>query len=123
MSLDPSSVAPLDSGSLSATQRQDIQLFAQQESQKAAVKDSIHNLTSICFRKCISNPSSPSTTNVDASTTSSGWFGSSASSSSQGFESPNLDAKSEEPCLRNCVNRFLDVSGLTLKSLEKERLR
>lgn len=52
----------------------------------------IHDLTNMCFKKCI-------TSKISAG---------------------KLD-KYEEPCMENCVNRFLDTSGMVLKHMETMR--
>jgi import inner membrane translocase subunit TIM8 len=53
----------------------------------------VHNLTDVCFRKCIP-----------------------AGAVKKGA----LD-KSEEPCMRQCVDRFLDANFVVLKELERLR--
>ncbi|KAF2786887.1 hypothetical protein K505DRAFT_258927, partial [Melanomma pulvis-pyrius CBS 109.77] len=53
----------------------------------------VHSLTDTCFRKCI-----PSGT----------------------VKTAKLD-KYEEPCVRQCVDRFLDANFLVLRELERMR--
>ena len=63
---------------------------------KCAVTDTwiaVHSLTDTCFRKCIPMGS---------------------------VKSAKLD-KYEEPCVRQCVDRFLDANFLVLRELEKMR--
>ena len=52
----------------------------------------IHSLTDICFRKCITSK----------------------------ISSGKLD-RYEEPCMQNCVDRFMDANYVVLKELEKMR--
>ena len=52
----------------------------------------IHALTDTCFRKCI-------TSKISAG---------------------KLD-RYEEPCMQNCVDRFMDMNNLVLKELDKMR--
>lgn len=49
----------------------------------------VHTYTDICFRKCVTST----------------------------IKSGKLD-RSEEPCLQNCVDRFMDANSLVLKQLE-----
>lgn len=56
------------------------------------VSIAIHSLTDMCFRKCITSK----------------------------ISSPKLD-KYEEPCMQNCVDRFMDANNLILKQLEAMR--
>ncbi|GAM86794.1 hypothetical protein ANO11243_048140 [Dothideomycetidae sp. 11243] len=93
MDFSSSSATDIDPSKLSPAERQDLQQFAVAESQKARLQSSIHNLTDVCFRKCITKVS-------------------------QGA----LD-KYEEPCMRNCVDRFLDANVTVLRHLESMRNR
>jgi mitochondrial import inner membrane translocase subunit TIM8 len=54
----------------------------------------IHALTDMCFKKCV-------TSKIGAGT---------------------LD-KYEEPCMQNCVDRFMDANGLILRQLESLRTK
>ncbi|KAF7845894.1 hypothetical protein BT93_L0148 [Corymbia citriodora subsp. variegata] len=93
---------------LSAQDRIQLNQFVQNESQKAQIQSSrsarsrtrahvlismplaIHSLTDMCFRKCI-------TSKISAG---------------------SLD-RYEEPCMRNCVDRFMDSQMLVVRNLEK----
>ncbi|KAF1953182.1 hypothetical protein CC80DRAFT_494803 [Byssothecium circinans] len=87
------SLAGLDLSKLSDRDKQELQQFIVNESQKARIQSSIHSLTDTCFRKCI-----------PAGTVKKGA----------------LD-KYEEPCMRQCVDRFLDANLVVLKELERLR--
>lgn len=52
----------------------------------------VHMLTDKCFKKCITSK----------------------------ITSGALD-RSEEPCMRNCVDRFMDASGAVIRHLEQMR--
>ncbi|KAJ9628529.1 Mitochondrial import inner membrane translocase subunit tim8 [Taxawa tesnikishii (nom. ined.)] len=82
----------VDLSKLSDREKQDLQQFVVNESQKARIQQSIHSLTDICFRKCITGKMS----------------------------SGKLD-RSEEPCMQNCVDRFMDANMTVLKHLEQMR--
>ncbi|KAF2184568.1 hypothetical protein K469DRAFT_579234 [Zopfia rhizophila CBS 207.26] len=81
-----------DLSKLSDRDKQELQQFVVNESQKARIQASIHSLTDTCFRKCITS----------------------------GIKSGKLD-KYEEPCMRNCVDRFLDANLVVLRELERLR--
>lgn len=59
----------------------------------ANVDAAIHSLTDVCFRKCIP---------------------------AGGVKKGALD-KYEEPCMRQCVDRFLDANLVVLRELERLR--
>ncbi|KAF2728948.1 hypothetical protein EJ04DRAFT_84046 [Polyplosphaeria fusca] len=94
-SASPSSLGNLDLSKLSDRDKQELQQFVMNESQKARIQASIHSLTDTCFRKC-----------VPAGTIKKG--------------AGALD-KYEEPCMRNCVDRFLDANFVVLRELERLR--
>jgi len=77
---------------LSDRDKQEIQVFLRNESQKSTIQQSIHALTDMCFRKCITSK----------------------------ISNGKLD-KYEEPCMQNCVDRFLDANKLVLSQLESMR--
>ncbi|KAF2474397.1 uncharacterized protein BDR25DRAFT_256259 [Lindgomyces ingoldianus] len=85
--------ANLDVTKLSDRDKQELQQFVVNESQKARIQASIHSLTDTCFRKCI-----PTGT----------------------VKKGSLD-KYEEPCIKNCVDRFLDANLVVLRELERMR--
>ncbi|KAF1971833.1 hypothetical protein BU23DRAFT_509488 [Bimuria novae-zelandiae CBS 107.79] len=86
-----SALGNVDVSKLSDRDKQELQQFVVNESQKARIQSSIHSLTDTCFRKCI-----PGGT----------------------VKNGKLD-KYEEPCMRQCVDRFLDANLVVLKELER----
>ncbi|KAF2457148.1 Tim10/DDP family zinc finger-domain-containing protein [Lineolata rhizophorae] len=86
------SISQAELSKLSDRDKQELQQFVVNESQKARVQQNIHNLTDMCFKKCITSK----------------------------ISSGKLD-RSEEPCVLNCVDRFLDANNLVLKQLEMMR--
>jgi import inner membrane translocase subunit TIM8 len=100
----------VDLSKLSDRDKQELQQFAINESQKARIQSctsgpgsfeesllinaaAIHSLTDTCFRKCISGGN---------------------------VKNGKLD-KYEEPCMRQCVDRFLDANMVVLRELERLR--
>ncbi|KAL9004531.1 MAG: hypothetical protein Q9188_002657 [Gyalolechia gomerana] len=92
--MDPSSIsqANFDLSKLSDTERRDLEQQLGNEMQKAKIQESIHNLTDICWTKCITG----------------------------GISSGQMSGK-EESCAQNCVERFLDANTAVLKHLETMR--
>ncbi|KAH9872741.1 hypothetical protein J1614_005135 [Plenodomus biglobosus] len=86
-------LANADLTKLSDRDKQELQQFAMNEGQKARIQSSIHSLTDTCFRKCIPMGN---------------------------VKNGKLD-KYEEPCMRQCVDRFLDANMVVLRELEKMR--
>lgn len=114
-------LANVDVTRLSDADKQQLQQFAINEGQKARIqsckshntsvltssllsllffalanesgKTAIHSLTDTCFRKCIP---------------------------AGGIKNGKLD-KYEEPCMRQCVDRFLDANLVVLRELERLR--
>ncbi|KAK7908270.1 Zn-finger protein [Apiospora marii] len=70
----------------------ELRSFLNNESQKARVQSTVHSLTDMCFTKCITG----------------------------NIKQGKLD-KTEEGCMANCAERFLDISGLTMKHLQNLR--
>lgn len=60
--------------------------------QKAQIQQTVHSLTDMCFRKCVVSK----------------------------IGSGQLD-RSEEPCMRNCVDRYMDANMTVIKHLEAMR--
>ncbi|KAI2639885.1 Tim10/DDP family zinc finger protein [Hypomontagnella submonticulosa] len=90
-----SDFSPVDSSNLSRLSDKDkteLRQIMTNEEQKARVQASVHSLTDICFRKCITGT----------------------------IRNGKLD-KNEEGCMANCADRFVDVSHLTLKHLQNMR--
>ncbi|KAL5533686.1 hypothetical protein ACEPAG_146 [Sanghuangporus baumii] len=71
--------------------QKEIATFIEKEQAGARVQAAVHNFTSTCWDKCITG--TPST----------------------------RFSRSEETCLANCVERFLDTSIFLVKSLERQR--
>ncbi|KAH7122684.1 Tim10/DDP family zinc finger-domain-containing protein [Dendryphion nanum] len=83
--------ANVDLSKLSDRDKHELQQFIVNESQKARIQATVHSLTDTCFSKCIG-----------------------AGPVKKGA----LD-KYEEPCMRQCVDRFLDANLVVIKELEK----
>ncbi|THZ79261.1 hypothetical protein D6C84_07937 [Aureobasidium pullulans] len=82
----------IDVSKMSDAEKQDLQQFVVNETQKARIQQSIHSLTDVCFRKCITGK----------------------------ISAGKLD-RSEEPCMQNCVDRFMDANLVVIKNLEQMR--
>ncbi|KAF1346820.1 Tim10/DDP family zinc finger-domain-containing protein [Delphinella strobiligena] len=87
-----SGASNVDLSKLSDKDKQELQQFVVNESQKARIQQSIHSLTDTCFRKCITSK----------------------------ISSGKLD-RYEEPCMQNCVDRFMDANMTVLRHLEQMR--
>ncbi|OHE91034.1 Tim10/DDP family zinc finger [Colletotrichum orchidophilum] len=70
----------------------ELRQFLANEQQRSQIQSQTHALTEICWKKCVSGS----------------------------IRNSKLD-KSEEGCLANCVDRFLDVNFLTMKHLNNMR--
>ncbi|KAJ8596535.1 hypothetical protein M405DRAFT_153262 [Rhizopogon salebrosus TDB-379] len=73
-----------------ATQKE-LATFLEREQAQARINSTVHNLTSMCWDKCVT-----------------GTPGS-------------RFARGEEGCLLNCVDRFLDTSLFIIKTIEGQR--
>lgn len=82
----------LDLSKLSDRDKQELQQFIVNESQKARIQQSVHSLTDICWKKCITGT----------------------------IRSGKLE-KGEEVCAQNCVDRFLDANFTVIKHLDAMR--
>lgn len=117
----------IDVSKMSDAEKQDLQQFVVNETQKARIQQctnmhtaslprpffpflvtlqlvvpqrdillieviAIHSLTDVCFRKCITGK----------------------------ISAGKLD-RSEEPCMQNCVDRFMDANLVVIKNLEQMR--
>jgi len=78
--------------SLSAKDKQELNQFVVNEQQKAQIQGTVHSLTDTCFRKCITSK----------------------------ISSGKLD-RYEEPCMQNCVDRFMDANMTVIRHLEEMR--
>ncbi|KIW97236.1 uncharacterized protein Z519_02628 [Cladophialophora bantiana CBS 173.52] len=85
-------IKPQDIERLTPREQHELQSFLQSESQKAQVQKQIHELTEMCFKKCITGS----------------------------ISSGKLSSK-EESCMANCVNRLFDSNMVILKHLETLR--
>lgn len=79
--------------SLDDDSRKEILQFIESENSKSKVQMSIHNFTDMCFKKCNNNKAIVSNT---------------------------LD-RSEEQCLSNCLNRFLDTNIKVVQALQNQK--
>ncbi|KAG1801400.1 Tim10/DDP family zinc finger-domain-containing protein [Suillus plorans] len=73
-----------------ATQKE-LTTFLEREQAQARINSTVHNLTSMCWDKCVT-----------------GTPGS-------------RFARGEESCLLNCVDRFMDTSLFIIKTIESQR--
>ncbi|KAG2146541.1 Tim10/DDP family zinc finger-domain-containing protein [Suillus bovinus] len=73
-----------------ATQKE-LATFLEREQAQARINSTVHNLTSMCWDKCVT-----------------GTPGS-------------RFARGEESCLLNCVDRFMDTSLFIIKTIESQR--
>ncbi|KAM0705312.1 hypothetical protein Q7P35_008102 [Cladosporium inversicolor] len=78
---------------LSAKDKQELNQFIVGETQKAQVQSTIHELNSVCFKKCITGRMSQGTL-----------------------------TGSEDTCMKNCVDRYMDANMMIIKNLEKMRM-
>ncbi|KAF2484585.1 Tim10/DDP family zinc finger-domain-containing protein [Neohortaea acidophila] len=89
-SLSPESLQSLEK--LSPREKQELGQMAMQEVQKVQIQQTIHSLTDMCFKKCITSR----------------------------ISSGKLD-RSEEPCMQNCVDRYMDANMTVIRHLEQLR--
>ncbi|ERS97152.1 mitochondrial import inner membrane translocase subunit tim8 [Sporothrix schenckii 1099-18] len=82
-SLDASAI-----NNLSDKEKEELRQFVNTQTQRTRVQAQTHNLTELCWKKCVTSP----------------------------VKSNTLD-KAEEGCMSNCVERFLDLNILTAKLL------
>jgi import inner membrane translocase subunit TIM8 len=82
----------VDLSKLSDKDKQELQQFIMNETQKARIQQSVHNLTDICWKKCVTGT----------------------------IRSGKLE-KVEESCTQNCVGRFLDANFTVIKHLDAMR--
>ncbi|RYP48433.1 hypothetical protein DL768_005706 [Monosporascus sp. mg162] len=90
--MDASSLNDFDLQQLSDKDKNELRQFLANENQKARVQATVHSLTDMCFKKCITGA----------------------------IKGGKLD-KTEEGCMANCADRFIDVSSLTMKQLQNMR--
>ncbi|KAK3375019.1 Tim10/DDP family zinc finger-domain-containing protein [Podospora didyma] len=70
----------------------ELRSFITNEQQRTRIQSQTHNLTDMCWKKCVTGP----------------------------IKSGTLD-KGDSTCLANCVERFLDVNIATMKHLSNMR--
>ncbi|CAH6722695.1 mitochondrial import inner membrane translocase subunit Tim8p [[Candida] jaroonii] len=76
---------------LNESERSEILKFIESENAKSKVQMSIHNFTDLCFKKCNKNSSMNANLSND-----------------------------DEQCLKNCVNRFLDLNIKIVQTLQQQ---
>ncbi|PMD28328.1 hypothetical protein NA56DRAFT_639979 [Hyaloscypha hepaticicola] len=82
----------IDLSKLSENDKKELQQFIVNESQKARIQQSVHSLTDICWKKCVTGT----------------------------IRSGKLD-RNEETCAQNCVDRFLDANMTVIRHLDNMR--
>ncbi|QKX60819.1 uncharacterized protein TRUGW13939_07965 [Talaromyces rugulosus] len=82
----------IDLDKLSLSDRKELNQFLQNETQKSTIQQTVHHLSEICFKKCITG----------------------------GISGSQLSSK-EEACSQNCVDRWMDANLSILKHLESLR--
>ncbi|OKL62409.1 hypothetical protein UA08_02654 [Talaromyces atroroseus] len=82
----------VDISRLSASDRQELSQFLQNETQKSNIQQTVHHLSELCFKKCVAGK----------------------------ISSNRLD-RTEESCAENCVGRWMDANLAVLKHLETLR--
>ncbi|EED18437.1 magnesium and cobalt transport protein and translocase of inner mitochondrial membrane, putative [Talaromyces stipitatus ATCC 10500] len=84
--------AQFDISKLSDSDRNELNQFLQNETQKSTIQQTVHHLSEVCFKKCITG----------------------------NISSNRLD-RTEELCAQNCVDRWMDANLSILKHLETLR--
>ncbi|KAM5353771.1 hypothetical protein ACJ41O_000421 [Fusarium nematophilum] len=92
MSAQQISIDNADLEKLNDQDRNELRQFLANEQQRSHIQAQTHSLTQMCWSKCVQGS----------------------------IKNPKLD-RSEETCLANCVERFLDVNYLTMKHLNGMR--
>jgi len=82
----------VDLSKLSNKDKAELQQFIVNEGQKARIQQSVHSLTDICWKKCVTGA----------------------------IRNGKLE-KGEENCTANCVDRFMDANFTVIKHLETLR--
>jgi len=85
-------VEQADLSTLGEKDRAELRQFVANEQQRTRLQGQTHALTDLCWKKCVTGS----------------------------VKNSKLD-RSEEGCLANCVDRFLDVNLLTMKHLSNLR--
>ncbi|PGH05970.1 hypothetical protein AJ79_06659 [Helicocarpus griseus UAMH5409] len=84
----------IDVSKLNDTDKREVQQFVHNEAQKAAIQSNVHQLTDMCWKKCVTGK----------------------------ISGGNLE-RGEESCAQNCVDRWMDANNAILKHLESLRGR
>ncbi|KAI0399920.1 Tim10/DDP family zinc finger-domain-containing protein [Xylaria palmicola] len=90
--MDNLSLENADLDRLNDKDKTELRQFLNNENQKARIQSSVHSLADVCFNKCVTGA----------------------------IRSNKLD-RTEEACMTNCAERFLDISALTMKHLQSMR--
>ncbi|KAK2765906.1 Mitochondrial import inner membrane translocase subunit tim8 [Arachnomyces sp. PD_36] len=90
--MDAAASAGLDPSKLNASDKREVQQALNNEAQKANIQQTVHQLTEVCWKKCV--PGKISSASMD---------------------------RSEEACAQNCVDRWMDTNFAILKQLEQMR--
>ncbi|KAK6506979.1 Mitochondrial import inner membrane translocase subunit tim8 [Arthrobotrys musiformis] len=77
---------------LSQNDKRELQQFVSNEAQKAKIQSTVHYLTDMCWKRCITSK----------------------------ISSGQMDSY-ERPCMENCVERYIDSQMTVLKHLEQMR--
>ncbi|KAJ5953427.1 hypothetical protein N7454_000323 [Penicillium verhagenii] len=80
-----------DLSMLNEADKKELAQFLNNEAQKATIQQTVHQLSDVCFKKCIST------------------------------HNANALSKTEEACAQNCVGRWMDTQIGVLKQLEAMR--
>ncbi|KAJ6264769.1 hypothetical protein Dda_0921 [Drechslerella dactyloides] len=91
--MDGSSSTPdINLNDLSPNDKKELQQFVTNEAQKAKIQSTVHYLTDMCWKRCITSR----------------------------ISSGSMDSY-ERPCMENCVDRYIDSQVAVLKHLDKLR--
>ncbi|KAK3902043.1 hypothetical protein C8A05DRAFT_34269 [Staphylotrichum tortipilum] len=111
MSSSDFTIDQADLEKLNDKDKAELRQFFSNEEQRARIQAQTHELTAICWKKCISS------TSTSASGGGSGGFFRSSSSAAGN----NALDKNEQTCLAQCVDRFMDANLATMKHLASLR--
>ncbi|KAH7037759.1 mitochondrial import inner membrane translocase subunit TIM8 [Microdochium trichocladiopsis] len=90
--MDGTTINDADLQRLNEKDKSELRTILNNEAQKSRVQSTVHSLTDVCFTKCITGT----------------------------IKSGKLD-RTEESCMANCAERFLDASKLTMSHLQGMR--
>ncbi|KAL6850883.1 Mitochondrial import inner membrane translocase subunit tim8 [Amphichorda felina] len=92
MNSTQAAIENVDLEKLNDQDKAELRQFLGNQQQRSQIQSQTHQLTQICWTKCVSG----------------------------NIKGGKLD-KNEEGCLSNCVNRFMDLNFLTMKHLNSMR--